>query len=106
MKKDDKPIDELMQWVDSPSDVTLTHQARQVIDERFDDPKSVFAVAELAMRHREVSGYPLLDQIEGRIFAELFRDDRVTGASNSELTAMGKLILDKKRFAIEAVQRR
>jgi hypothetical protein len=58
-------------------------------------------VAELAMRHREVSTYPLLDQIEGRVFAELFRNDRVTGASNSELTAMGKLILDKKRMVIE-----
>jgi hypothetical protein len=101
-KKDDKPIaDQLMLWFDSPADVALTNQARQVIDERFDDPKSVFAVAELAMIHHEVSGYPALDRIESRVFAELFRQDRVTAASNTELTAMGKLILDKKRMVIE-----
>ena len=31
-KKDDKPIDELMRWVDSPSDIALTTQARQALD--------------------------------------------------------------------------
>jgi hypothetical protein len=103
MSKKDEPIDDqlLMRWVDSPSDVTLTNQARQVINERFDDPKAVFAVAELAMRHREVSRFPMLDRIEGELFAELFSEQRRTSATNGELTAMAKLVLDKKRMVIE-----
>jgi hypothetical protein len=103
MKKDEPMIDDqlLMRWVDSPADAALTHQARELLDERFADPKAVFAVAELAMRHREVSSYPLLDRIEGELFAELFSDQRRTTATNGELTTMAKLVLDKKRMVIE-----
>jgi hypothetical protein len=100
-KKSPDTTTALMDWVDSPADTALTNQARQALDERFDDPKAVFAVAELAMIHHEVSGYPVLDRIEGEIFGELFSEQRRASATNAELTAMAKLSLDKKRFAIE-----
>ena len=104
MKKQDDTTataNELMRWVSEPDDTSLTRQAKQVLDSQFDDPKAVFSIAELAMAHREISGFPLLDQIESELFAELFSERRRVTASNSDLTQMARLILDKKKFAIE-----
>lgn len=104
MKKQDDSdttISNLMDWVHSPDDVSLTRQAKQVLDSQFDDPKAVFSIAELAMAHREVGHYPMLDQAETALFGELLREERRVHATNTDLVAMGRLILDRKKFAIQ-----
>lgn len=98
----DKATDGLMDWIRTPGDASLTRQAKALIDERFPDPQVVFSIAALALRHCEVSQFPALDKIEGELYQELFSEQRRVTASTGELVQMGKLLLEKKKFALEA----
>jgi hypothetical protein len=67
---------QLLEWVSSPSNPQLERQARDVLDQDFDSPRSIFQIASLAMRRHEIANYAELDRTEHRLFGELFREER------------------------------
>jgi hypothetical protein len=93
-----------MKWAGLPSDARLEHQAKQLIDQHFDDPALTFKVAALAMTRQELTAYPTLVELENQLYAELFSEARRARASNSELIGMGKLLHERKMATIALAQ--
>jgi hypothetical protein len=107
MSKDintDNITGELMRWAGSPSDARLEHQAKQLIDQHFDDPALTFKVAALAMTRQELTAYPALVDLENELYAELFSETRRASASNGELIGMAKLLHERKMATITLAQ--